>query len=90
LIDCPIRGHGAGDDVEIVRQYAPRDGRGVTAFVAIIGTPGSPLERLVAFRHARWAIAAVVAIDLIPALLLRRASAKTASTSTLAANPQPS
>jgi hypothetical protein len=63
---------------------------GVAAFVAIIGMPGSPLERLAAFRHAWWAMAAVVALGLIPALLLRRASAKTASTSTLAANPQPS
>jgi hypothetical protein len=63
---------------------------GVAAFVAIIGTPGSPLDRLVAFRHAWWAMAAVVALGLIPALLLRRASAKTASASTLAANPQPS
>src|ERR1700722_17909182 len=32
---------------------------GVAALAAIIGTPGSPLERLVAFRHAWWAMAAV-------------------------------
>jgi hypothetical protein len=63
---------------------------GVAAFVAIIGTPGSPLERLVAFRHAWWAMAAVVALGLIPALLLRRAGAKAADASPLAANPLPS
>ena len=62
---------------------------GVAAFVAIIGTPGSP-ERLVAFRHAWWAMAAVVALGLIPALLLRQAGAKAANASPLAANPQPS
>ena len=63
---------------------------GVAAFVAIIGTPGSLLERLVAFRHAWWAMAAVVALGLVPALLLRRAGTKAANASPLAANPQPS
>ena len=63
---------------------------GVAALVAIIGTPGSPLERLVAFRHAWWAMAAVVAVGLIPALLLRRPGARAAIASQLAANPQPS
>jgi MFS family permease len=63
---------------------------GVAAFVAIIGTPGSPVERLVAFRHAWWAMAAIVALGLIPALLLRRPSARAAIASPLAANPQPS
>ena len=63
---------------------------GVAALVAVIGTPGSPVERLVAFRHAWWAMAAIVALGLIPALLLRRPSARAAITSPLAANPQPS
>jgi hypothetical protein len=44
----------------------------------------------VAFRHAWWAMAAVVALGLVPALLLRRAGTKATSGSPLAANPQPS
>src|SRR5260370_35961491 len=63
---------------------------GVATFVAIMGTPGSPLERLVAFRHAWWAMAAIVALGLIPALLLHRAGARAAIVSPLTANPQPS
>ena len=51
---------------------------------------GRNVERLVAFRHAWWAMAAIVALGLIPALLLRRPSARAANASPLAANPQPS
>jgi EmrB/QacA subfamily drug resistance transporter len=62
---------------------------GVALLVAIIGTPGSQVERLVAFRHAWWAMAAIVALGLIPALLLlRQSKAKAATISPLAADPQ--
>jgi hypothetical protein len=50
---------------------------------------GSPLERWWP-SATRGAMAAIVALGLIPALLLRRSGAKAASVPPLAANPQPS
>ena len=63
---------------------------GVAVLVAIVGAPGSQAERLIAFQHAWWAMAAIVALGLIPTLLLRRPSARAANASALAASPQPS
>jgi len=49
---------------------------GVAVLVAIVGAPGSQLERLAAFRNAWRIMAAIVAIGLIPTLLLRQPRAK--------------
>jgi EmrB/QacA subfamily drug resistance transporter len=56
---------------------------GVAVLVAIVGAPGSQAERLIAFQHAWWAMAGIVALGLIPTLLLvsrRRLAAVPAST----------
>lgn len=57
---------------------------GVAALVAIVGAPGSQADRLIAFQHAWWAMAATVLLGLIPTALLlvsrRRLAAAPAST----------
>ena len=53
---------------------------GVALFVAIIGTPRSPLERLAAFERAWWMMAALILLALAPLLLfVRREAAQRAS-----------
>lgn len=47
---------------------------GVAIFVAIIGSPSSPEERLTAFQTGWWAMAAITALAFIPMLLLRKQS----------------
>ncbi|MBP8307171.1 MAG: MFS transporter, partial [Burkholderiaceae bacterium] len=44
---------------------------GVAVFVAIIGSPGSPQERIDAFRVAWWVMAAITVMGLLPLFLLR-------------------
>jgi EmrB/QacA subfamily drug resistance transporter len=48
---------------------------GVAIFVAILGTPHSPLERLAAFERAWWAMAALTLVSLVPLVLLRKPQA---------------
>ena len=45
---------------------------GVAVLVALVGVPGSQAERITAFQHAWWAMAAITAVGLIPTLLLLR------------------
>jgi EmrB/QacA subfamily drug resistance transporter len=45
---------------------------GVAVLVAIIGAPASQLERLAVFQNAWWAMAAITAVGLIPALFVLR------------------
>ena len=56
---------------------------GVAGLVAIVGSPASQADRLIVFERAWWAMAAVVALGLIPTLLLlvprRRLAAASAS-----------
>jgi EmrB/QacA subfamily drug resistance transporter len=45
---------------------------GVAIFVAILGTPHSPLERLAGYERAWWATAVLTLVCLVPLLLLRQ------------------
>lgn len=56
--------------VNMIRQAAIAIG--VAVFVAIVGSPASPEERLAAFQIGWWVMAAITAITLIPTLLLLR------------------
>jgi len=49
---------------------------GVAIFVAIIGSPASPAERVVAFHRGWWIVAALVMFGLIPAFFLIRSNRK--------------
>jgi len=59
--------------INMVRQAALAIG--VAIFVAIVGSPSSPLERAAHFREGWWLMAGIVALALIPtfALIGRRA-----------------
>jgi hypothetical protein len=43
-------------------------------FVAIVGSPASPAERLAAFHRGWWIVAAIVLLALIPTFALIRPS----------------
>jgi hypothetical protein len=45
---------------------------GVAGLIALVGAAGTPSDRLAAFQLAWWLMAAVAAIGLIPAVLIRR------------------
>jgi MFS family permease len=45
---------------------------GVAAFVAILGMPQSPLERLAAYQRTWWVMAALTLVCLAPIVLLRK------------------
>jgi len=57
--------------INMIRQAALAVG--VAIFVAVIGTPGSPVERLAAFHRGWWITAAIAALGLIPTFGLIRA-----------------
>ncbi|MGN6465092.1 MAG: MFS transporter [Rhizobiaceae bacterium] len=57
--------------INMIRQAALAIG--VAIFVAIIGSPASPGERLAAFERGWWVIAAITALGLIPTFLFIRA-----------------
>jgi EmrB/QacA subfamily drug resistance transporter len=57
--------------INMIRQAALAVG--VAMFVAIIGSPSSPLERLTAFHRGWWIMAAVAALALIPNYIFIRA-----------------
>jgi EmrB/QacA subfamily drug resistance transporter len=59
-----------GGVINMIRQTGMAIG--VAVLVAIVGTPGSMAERVTAFQNAWWAMAAITATGLIPALLLLR------------------
>ncbi len=50
--------------INMIRQAALAVG--VAIFVAIVGSPATPLERLTAFHRGWWIMAAVAALGLIP------------------------
>jgi MFS family permease len=56
--------------INMIRQAALAIG--VAIFVAIIGSPASPGERLAAFERGWWVIAAITALGLIPTFLFVR------------------
>jgi EmrB/QacA subfamily drug resistance transporter len=60
--------------INMIRQAALAIG--VAIFVAIVGSPASPLERLAAFHRGWWITAAMAALGLIPTLLMIRQSRK--------------
>ena len=49
---------------------------GVAIFVAIIGSPSSPVERVAAFHRGWWVMVAVVALELIPTYFFIRPQRK--------------
>jgi hypothetical protein len=49
---------------------------GVAIFVAIVGSPASPAERLANFQRGWWIMAAVVLLGLIPTFALIRSKRK--------------
>jgi len=51
---------------------------GVAIFVAIIGTPASLPERLVAFQRGWWVMVAIIALGLLPTYLYLRQKPKAA------------
>jgi hypothetical protein len=57
--------------INMVRQAALAVG--VAMFVAIIGAPASPLERVAAFHRGWWIMAGVTALALIPNYIFIRA-----------------
>jgi EmrB/QacA subfamily drug resistance transporter len=59
-----------GGVINMIRQTGMAIG--VAVLVAIVGTPGSMAERIVAFQTAWWVMAAVAASGLVPALLMLR------------------
>jgi EmrB/QacA subfamily drug resistance transporter len=56
--------------INMIRQSALAIG--VAIFVAIVGAPHSPAERLAGFQRGWWVLAAIVALALIPTLVLIR------------------
>jgi MFS family permease len=60
--------------INMVRQAALAVG--VAIFVAIVGSPASPTERIIAFHRGWWIIAAIVAMGLIPTFIFIRPSKK--------------
>jgi hypothetical protein len=60
--------------INMVRQAALAVG--VAIFVAIVGSPASPAERITAFHRGWWIIAAIVAIGLIPTFIFIRPTKK--------------
>jgi EmrB/QacA subfamily drug resistance transporter len=60
--------------INMIRQAALAVG--VAIFVAIIGSPASPAERVVAFHRGWWVMVAIVALGLIPTFLLIRPKQK--------------
>ena len=60
--------------INMIRQAALAVG--VAIFVAIIGSPASPAERVVAFHLGWWVMVAIVALGLIPTFLLIRPKQK--------------
>ncbi len=59
-----------GGVINMIRQTGMAIG--VAVLVAIVGAPGSLAERIAAFQTAWWAMAAVAATGLVPALLMLR------------------
>ncbi len=57
--------------INMIRQAALAIG--VAIFVAIVGSPASPAERLAAFERGWWVIAAITALGFIPTFLFIRA-----------------
>jgi len=57
--------------INMIRQAALAVG--VAIFVAIIGSPSSPLERVAAFHRGWWIMAAIAALALIPNYIFIRA-----------------
>jgi EmrB/QacA subfamily drug resistance transporter len=60
--------------INMIRQAALAVG--VAIFVAIVGSPTSPLERLAAFHRGWWITAAIAALGLIPTFVLIRRGQK--------------
>ncbi len=60
--------------INMIRQAALAVG--VAIFVAIIGSPSSPLERVAAFHRGWWIMVAIVALGLIPNYIFIRAKRK--------------
>jgi EmrB/QacA subfamily drug resistance transporter len=58
--------------INMIRQAALAVG--VAVFVAIVGSPASPAERLAAFHRGWWIVAAIVLLALIPTFALIRPS----------------
>jgi MFS family permease len=56
--------------INMVRQAALAIG--VAVFIAIVGAPETPLQRLYAFREGWWVMTAVVLLGLIPTFFLIR------------------
>jgi EmrB/QacA subfamily drug resistance transporter len=56
--------------INMIRQAALAVG--VAIFVAIVGSPSSPLERVARFHQGWWIMAAIVALSLIPTFALIR------------------
>ena len=59
-----------GGVINMIRQTGMAIG--VAVLVAIVGTPGSMTDRVRDFQTAWWAMAAITAVGLIPALLMLR------------------
>jgi hypothetical protein len=57
--------------INMIRQAALAIG--VAIFVAIVGSPASPLERVAAFHRGWWIMAAIAALGLIPNYIFIRA-----------------
>jgi EmrB/QacA subfamily drug resistance transporter len=60
--------------INMIRQAALAVG--VAIFVAIVGSPSSPFERVAAFHRGWWIMAAITLLALIPTYLLIRAKRK--------------
>jgi EmrB/QacA subfamily drug resistance transporter len=60
--------------INMIRQAALAVG--VAIFVAIVGSPASPMERLAAFHRGWWITAAIAALGLIPTFALIRPGRK--------------
>ena len=60
--------------INMIRQAALAVG--VAIFVAIIGSPSSPVERVAAFHRGWWVMVAVVALGLIPTYFFIRPQRK--------------
>ena len=49
---------------------------GVAIFVAIVGSPATPVERVAAFQRGWWVMAPIAALGLIPTFFLIRPGRK--------------
>ena len=68
IASLPASSFATGSGViNMIRQAAIAVG--VAVFVTIIGSPGSPAERLMAFHHGWWIMAAITASGVIPDIL---------------------